>query len=163
MAPETIDVELPPDNAHIRRGLLHITKIIQNLANNVRFGKEAHMMCFNDFLSTNIVRVMRFLTEVNVRTIFDIREQRIEVIDRNLRMHLRKKIQMSGSEEHLTKRMPSFYIDSLNDTPTKSARSCLACRNRLKKAKQGLLAGKELGILYAQHWLTWVSPSTYLN
>lgn len=39
---------------------------MQNLANNVRFGKEAHMMCFNDFLEDNIVRVMRFLTDVNV-------------------------------------------------------------------------------------------------
>ncbi|KAH8118768.1 hypothetical protein DFH11DRAFT_1839273 [Phellopilus nigrolimitatus] len=65
VSPETIDVELPQDHAALRRGLLVITKIIQNLANNVRFGKEAHMMCFNDFLSENIVRVMRFLTDVN--------------------------------------------------------------------------------------------------
>ena len=49
-----------------RRGLLHITKIIQNLANNVRFGKEAHMVPFNDFLEGHIVPVMRFLTELSV-------------------------------------------------------------------------------------------------
>ncbi|KAL5507799.1 IRA2 [Sanghuangporus vaninii] len=65
VSPETIDIELPADHVRIRRGLLVITKIIQNLANNVRFGKEAHMMCFNDFLTENIVRVMRFLTDVN--------------------------------------------------------------------------------------------------
>ncbi|KAI5118442.1 hypothetical protein M0805_000576 [Coniferiporia weirii] len=64
VSPETIDVELPQEHAAIRRGLLVITKIIQNLANNVRFGKEAHMMCFNEFLTSNIVRVMRFLTDV---------------------------------------------------------------------------------------------------
>ena len=66
VSPETIDIELPSDNTAIRRGLLIITKIIQNLANNVRFGKEVHMMCFNDFLQSNIIRVMRFLTDVNV-------------------------------------------------------------------------------------------------
>ena len=66
VSPETIDIELPSDHVAIRRGLLVITKIMQNLANNVRFGKEAHMMCFNDFLEANIVRVMRFLTDVNV-------------------------------------------------------------------------------------------------
>lgn len=67
VSPSTIDVDLPQENAAIRRGLLVIAKIIQNLANNVRFGKEAHMVCFNDFLEVNIVRVMRFLTDVNVR------------------------------------------------------------------------------------------------
>lgn len=66
VSPETIDIGLPPDAVAIRRGLLLITKIIQNLANNVRFGKEAHMVCFNEFLASNIVRVMKFLTEVNV-------------------------------------------------------------------------------------------------
>ena len=62
-----MDIELPEDSTAIRRGLLVITKIIQNLANNVRFGKEAHMVCFNGFLSENIVRVMKVLQEVNVR------------------------------------------------------------------------------------------------
>lgn len=66
VSPETIDIELPGDHVRLRRGLLVITKIIQNLANNVRFGKEAHMMYFNDFLTENIVRVMRFLTDINV-------------------------------------------------------------------------------------------------
>ena len=64
--PETVDVAVPRDMA-VRRGLMVIAKIIQNLANNVRFGKEAHMVCFNGFLSENIVRVMKLLQEVNVR------------------------------------------------------------------------------------------------
>lgn len=66
MSPETIDIDLPQDSQTIRRGLLVITKIIQNIANNVRFGKEAHMICFNEFLEKNIVGVMRFLTDINV-------------------------------------------------------------------------------------------------
>jgi predicted transcriptional regulator len=48
-------------------GLKLITKIIQNLANNIQFGKEAHMTVLNPFLKDNIVTVTKFLSEVNVR------------------------------------------------------------------------------------------------
>ena len=44
-----------------------IAKIIQNLANNILFGKEAHMVILNDFLKDNIVTVTKFLSEINVR------------------------------------------------------------------------------------------------
>lgn len=43
-----------------------IAKIIQNLANNILFGKEAHMVILNDFLKDNIVTVTKFLSEINV-------------------------------------------------------------------------------------------------
>lgn len=67
VAPEIVDVELPKDDAHVlRRGLMVIAKIIQNLANNIFFGKEAHMVALNSFLEDNIVNVTRFLSEVNV-------------------------------------------------------------------------------------------------
>lgn len=66
VTPDSVDIELPRDNMVIRKGLLIITKIIQNLANNIMFGKEINMMCFNDFLSENIVRITRFLSDVNV-------------------------------------------------------------------------------------------------
>ena len=59
-----------PDDPVIRRGLMTIAKIIQNLANNVFFGKEAYMTPLNDFLQENIVNVTRFLTEINVRSLF---------------------------------------------------------------------------------------------
>ncbi|TFK46902.1 hypothetical protein OE88DRAFT_1666689 [Heliocybe sulcata] len=66
VSPETVDVELPKENEIvIRRGLMVIAKIIQNLANNIFFGKEAHMEVLNDFLRANIVNVTRFLSEVN--------------------------------------------------------------------------------------------------
>ncbi|KAJ4479043.1 hypothetical protein J3R30DRAFT_2708420 [Lentinula aciculospora] len=63
VAPETIDLD-PPDDA-LRRGLTLIAKIIQNLANNIFFGKEAHMMVLNDFLRDHIAHVTRYLSELN--------------------------------------------------------------------------------------------------
>ena len=63
--PETVDVAVPRDMA-VRRGLMVIAKIIQNLANNILFGKEAHMVILNDFLKDNIVTVTKFLSEINV-------------------------------------------------------------------------------------------------
>ena len=44
-----------------------IAKVMQNLANNIFFAKEAHMVCLNEFLKGNITNVTRFLSEVNVR------------------------------------------------------------------------------------------------
>ena len=65
MAPEIIDLD-PPSDA-LRRGLMLIAKIIQNLANNIFFGKEAHMIGLNDFLREHITHVTRYLSELNVR------------------------------------------------------------------------------------------------
>lgn len=70
VAPETIDIELPKDLTKeeqmvIRRGLMVIAKIIQNLANNLFFGKEKHMVPLNTFLQANIASVTRFLSELN--------------------------------------------------------------------------------------------------
>ncbi|KAE9388361.1 hypothetical protein BT96DRAFT_1074213, partial [Gymnopus androsaceus JB14] len=47
-------------------GLHLIAKIIQNLANNIFFEKEAHMMVLNDFLRDHIAHVTRYLSELNV-------------------------------------------------------------------------------------------------
>lgn len=43
-----------------------IAKIIQNLANNLFFGKEAHMVVLNPFLQGNIASITRFISELNV-------------------------------------------------------------------------------------------------
>ncbi|KAF8681504.1 GTPase-activator protein for Ras-like GTPases [Rhizoctonia solani] len=64
VSPESVDIELPRDNARIRRGLMLITKIIQNLANNVLFGKEPYLIPLNNLLEANIVPLARFLNEV---------------------------------------------------------------------------------------------------
>lgn len=51
----------------MRRGLLLIAKVIQNLANNVLFGaKEPYMFPLNDFLTQNIYHVTTFLREISV-------------------------------------------------------------------------------------------------
>lgn len=51
----------------MRRGLMLIAKIIQNLANNVLFGaKESYMMPLNDFLAENIYPIITFLREISV-------------------------------------------------------------------------------------------------
>ena len=47
-----------------------IAKVIQNLANNMFFGKQVHMAPLNDFLKHNIVVVTRFLSDLNVRITF---------------------------------------------------------------------------------------------
>lgn len=68
VSPESIDLDVPADRRDTRRALLLITKVIQNLANNVLFGsKEAHMKVLNEFLSDNIRQVTKFLSDVAVR------------------------------------------------------------------------------------------------
>jgi len=47
-----------------------VAKVIQNLANNMFFGKQVHMAPLNDFLKDNIVVVTRFLSDLNVRITF---------------------------------------------------------------------------------------------
>lgn len=50
----------------MKRGHLIITKVIQNLANNVLFGaKETYMIVLNDFLTGNIYKVTSFLREIS--------------------------------------------------------------------------------------------------
>ncbi|KAK8844111.1 hypothetical protein IAR55_006905 [Kwoniella newhampshirensis] len=66
VSPESIDLDVDPDTRETRRALLLITKVIQNLANNVVF-KEPHMKVLNSFLSDNIRRVTKFLSDIAVR------------------------------------------------------------------------------------------------
>ncbi|KAI0065862.1 hypothetical protein BV25DRAFT_1988944 [Artomyces pyxidatus] len=66
VAPDVVDVEVPKEDAvPMRKGLMVIAKIIQNLANNIFFGKEAHMSILNPFLEDKIMDVTRFLSELN--------------------------------------------------------------------------------------------------
>ncbi|KAK4704245.1 neurofibromin 1, partial [Phenoliferia sp. Uapishka_3] len=66
VSPENIDLDLPSDNRDIRRGLLMITKVLQALANNVRFGaKEPGMRKLNDFMDVNIFGMTRFLQAIS--------------------------------------------------------------------------------------------------
>jgi len=67
VAPDSENLCKPIENVKIRRALLLITKVIQNLANNVLFGaKEPFMIVLNSFLDDNIVKVTTFLEEISV-------------------------------------------------------------------------------------------------
>ncbi|OLN95386.1 Neurofibromin [Colletotrichum chlorophyti] len=67
VAPEVEGLVTTAPSKEMRRGLLLIAKVIQNLANNVLFGaKEPYMFPLNDFLTQNIYRVTTFLREISV-------------------------------------------------------------------------------------------------
>ncbi|KAF6835868.1 GTPase-activator protein for Ras-like GTPase [Colletotrichum musicola] len=67
VAPEVEGLVTAAPSKEMRRGLLLIAKVIQNLANNVLFGaKEPYMFPLNDFLTQNIYKVTTFLREISV-------------------------------------------------------------------------------------------------
>ncbi|CAD6449201.1 375e5968-07eb-4595-a6f9-690f2b9d45d8 [Sclerotinia trifoliorum] len=66
VAPDAEGLIASPPSKEMRRGLLLIAKVVQNLANNVLFGaKEPYMYPLNDFLTQNIYRVTTFLREIS--------------------------------------------------------------------------------------------------
>jgi neurofibromin 1 len=68
VAPDVEGLISTTPSKEMRRGLLLIAKVVQNLANNVLFGaKEPYMFPLNDFLSQNIYYVATFLREISVR------------------------------------------------------------------------------------------------
>ncbi|CAG8470540.1 8562_t:CDS:10 [Ambispora gerdemannii] len=67
VAPDSENLVKQPISKELRRGLLLITKIITNIANNVLFGtKEPYMTVLNDFLEHNIAKVTTFLQEISL-------------------------------------------------------------------------------------------------
>src|ERR1700744_5773454 len=69
VAPDAEGLIPSAPSKEMRRGLLLIAKVVQNLANNVLFGaKEPYMYPLNDFLSQNIFYVTGFLREISVST-----------------------------------------------------------------------------------------------
>jgi len=55
-----------PLSPGVKRALVLVTKIIQNLASNAMFTKQ-HMMPLNSFLESNIKRVLEFIRSISVR------------------------------------------------------------------------------------------------
>ena len=67
VAPEVEGLVASAPSKEMRRGLLLIAKVIQNLANNVLFGaKEPFMYPLNEFLANNIYQVTNFLRDISV-------------------------------------------------------------------------------------------------
>ncbi|XP_065225861.1 neurofibromin-like isoform X1 [Planococcus citri] len=56
-----VNVTVPP---HVKRGLMLMSKILQNIANHVEFSKEQHMIPFNDFLRHNFEAGRRFFIKI---------------------------------------------------------------------------------------------------
>ncbi|KAI8064150.1 hypothetical protein BC940DRAFT_357286 [Gongronella butleri] len=67
VSPESAGLLLPDEiPRNLRRGLLIIAKLIQNLANNVLFGsKELYMIILNDFVTANIYRITTYLRQIS--------------------------------------------------------------------------------------------------
>ncbi|RKP27599.1 hypothetical protein SYNPS1DRAFT_26753, partial [Syncephalis pseudoplumigaleata] len=66
VSPETHNISQSLRSKEVRRGLLLITKVIQNLANQVLFGtKETFMTSLNDFLDKNMAVVRKFLRDIS--------------------------------------------------------------------------------------------------
>lgn len=53
----------PP--ARVMRGLMLVSKILQNIANNVEFSKEEHMLPFNDFVRANFEPMRRWVAQIS--------------------------------------------------------------------------------------------------
>ena len=67
VAPDVEGLAPKAPSKEMRRGLLLIAKIVQNLANNVLFGaKEPYMFPLNAFLAQHIYRITTFLREISV-------------------------------------------------------------------------------------------------
>lgn len=82
VAPEADGLVSTPPSKELRRGLLLIAKVIQNLANNVLFGaKEPYMFGLNDFLTQNIYRVTTFLREISVSIPLPVALHRILIVE----------------------------------------------------------------------------------
>lgn len=73
VSPETIDIEINREEGGgtISRGLLVIAKVFQNLANNIQFGKERHMLPLNDFLHAHVGSSTLYLGLICVCDLFD--------------------------------------------------------------------------------------------
>uniref|UniRef100_A0A336KLD7 CSON013094 protein n=1 Tax=Culicoides sonorensis TaxID=179676 RepID=A0A336KLD7_CULSO len=56
-----LNKQVPPQ---VKRGLMLMSKILQNIANHVEFTKEQHMVCFNDFLKAHFEAGRRFFIQI---------------------------------------------------------------------------------------------------
>jgi hypothetical protein len=140
----------------MRRGLMIVAKIIQNLANNIFFGKEQHMTALNGFLQAHIVHVTRFLSELNVRFLFHTHFIRRLIASIRRNTTTKAKTAMIGLGLPMMTQIPSSFIVSLTSMQTRLERSFSVSRSRSRMTAQLPLA-KRPGIISARLWLKWAS------
>ncbi|CAG9577166.1 unnamed protein product [Danaus chrysippus] len=64
VSPQEMGIVSRPIPSHIKRGLMLMSKILQNIANHVEFSKEQHMLPFNDFLREHFEAGRKFFIEI---------------------------------------------------------------------------------------------------
>ncbi|XP_025987354.2 neurofibromin isoform X2 [Solenopsis invicta] len=64
VSPQEMGIVNKPVPYEVKRGLMLMSKILQNIANHVEFSKEQHMLPFNDFLRTHFEIGRRFVIQI---------------------------------------------------------------------------------------------------
>ncbi|XP_012529974.1 neurofibromin [Monomorium pharaonis] len=64
VSPQEMSIVNKPVPYEVKRGLMLMSKILQNIANHVEFSKEQHMLPFNDFLRTHFEIGRRFIIQI---------------------------------------------------------------------------------------------------
>ncbi|KAG7207079.1 hypothetical protein KM043_000959 [Ampulex compressa] len=64
VSPQEMGIVNKPVPPQVKRGLMLMSKILQNIANHVEFSKEQHMLPFNDFLRAHFEIGRRFFIQI---------------------------------------------------------------------------------------------------
>lgn len=64
VSPQELGIVSKQVPSSVKRGLMLMSKILQNIANHVEFSKEQHMLCFNDFLRTHFEAGRKFFIQI---------------------------------------------------------------------------------------------------
>lgn len=64
VSPQEMGIVNKPMPPQVKRGLMLMSKILQNIANHVEFSKEQHMLPFNDFLQVHFEIGRRFFIQI---------------------------------------------------------------------------------------------------
>lgn len=64
VSPQELGIVTKQVQSNVKRGLMLLSKILQNIANHVEFSKEQHMLYFNDFLRAHFEPCRRFFIQI---------------------------------------------------------------------------------------------------
>lgn len=64
VSPQELGIIAKQVPSNVKRGLMLLSKILQNIANHVEFSKEQHMLYFNDFLRAHFEPCRRFFIQI---------------------------------------------------------------------------------------------------
>ncbi|KAF9790049.1 hypothetical protein SFRURICE_002414 [Spodoptera frugiperda] len=64
VSPQEMGIVNRPVPPHVKRGLMLMSKILQNIANHVEFSKEQHMLPFNHFLRAHFEAGRKFFIQI---------------------------------------------------------------------------------------------------